>query len=158
MLEDRIHFDEHSSVSADLTKVILDRLQCSGVRRDKICWLVAHHMMMGSFENMSEVRKAHWYYHPWFTELIQLFWIDVSGTTPSNFKLYEAIVQDYNTYLDKHPLPPKPLVNGDDVMNSLGIQPGELVGKVLKQLYDAQIEKKVCTRNEALQYLKTFKQ
>lgn len=158
MTDERIRFDEHATVSSDITKKILDRLQCPGSRRDKICWLIAHHMMMGSFADMSDVRKAHWYYHPWFTELLQLFWLDVSGTTPSNFDLYEEIVSDYNTYLDEHPLPPKPLLNGEDVMAALGLQPGEKVGEVLKLLYDAQLEKKIRSKAEAQAFLETLKQ
>lgn len=150
---DRIRFDEHASVSASLAAEALKRLRCPSKRIEKITWLVEHHMMMGSFEDMNDTRKAHWYYHPWFVELLQLFHIDIAGTEPSNYDLYDSIIADYNAFLDSHPLPPKPLVSGDDVMERSGLQPGPRVGEILKKLYDAQIKGDISGKSEALAYL-----
>lgn len=157
--KERIRFDEHASISADLTKEVLSRLQVPSVRRDKICWLIRHHMMMGAFhdpkgkQEMTEERKAHWYYHPYFPELLQLFWLDIAGTDPSVFSLYEKIEKNYHRFLDSHPRPPKPLLTGEDVMEILGIGPGERVGEILKGLYEMQIRKEVTTKGEARQYV-----
>ncbi|MDD3896740.1 MAG: CCA tRNA nucleotidyltransferase [Candidatus Peribacteraceae bacterium] len=153
--DDRIHFNEHASVGGKLTKELLDRLQCPAKRRDKIAWLVRHHMMMSTFMEVDNERKAHWYYHPWFTELLQLFWLDIAGTNPSDFTLYEKIIADYNEFLDSHPLPPKPLLDGSDVMELLGMPPGERVGEILQLLYDAQVRKEVTTKSEAREFLRT---
>lgn len=152
--DDRIHFNEHASVGADIAKDLLDRLQCPGKRRDKICWLVDHHMMMGTFFKIDDSRKAHWYYHPWFTELLQLFWLDCAGTSNPDFSFYERIIADYNQFLDSNPRPKKPLLNGDDVMEVLGLPPGERVGEILKALTDAQNSKEVTTKQEAVDFLK----
>ena len=150
---DRIRFNEHAPVGEDITKKILDRLQCPTARREKICWLVGHHMTMGTFTKLEEQRKAHWYYHPWFLELLQLFWLDIAGSDPSNFALYEEIIADYNTYLDAHPRPPKPLLDGNDVMRILGIHPGEKVGAVLQKLNTLQLSKEIETKSEAKKWL-----
>jgi len=151
--EDRIHFNEHASVGAVMTRQALDRLQCPGSRRDKIAWLVEHHMMMGTFGKLNDERKAHWYYHPWFVELLQLFWLDVAGTHDRDFAFYESIVADYTTFLDEHPRPPKPILSGAEAMEQLGIGPGEDLGRLLKQLYDAQLAGTLKTRREALDFL-----
>jgi len=153
--DDRIHFNEHAPVGGDLSKAVLDRLQCPANRRDKIVWLVKHHMTMGTFGDLDDERKGHWYYHPWFTELLQIFWLDIAGTEPSDFGLYESIIADYNQFLDSHPLPPKPLLSGNEIMEILGLHPGEKVGEILKKLYKAQLEKKITTKKEALEYLKS---
>ena len=150
--EDRIHFNEHAPVGETITRTILDRMQCPVKRKDKICWLVGHHMMMGTFENIDDERKAHWYYHPWFIELLQLFWLDIAGTGKQRFELYESIVNDYNHFLDRNPRPEKALISGEEVMEILGIQPGAKVGEILKSLHDAQIAKKVNTKKEARQF------
>lgn len=155
--DDRIHFNEHAPTGGKMTKEVLDRLQCPAKRRDKITWLVEHHMMMGTFDEIDDERKAHWYYHPWFTELLQIFWLDVAGTTPSDFTFYETIVNDYNNFLDSHPLPPKPLLDGNEVMDLLGMQAGEKVGEILKKIYDAQIHKEVTTKKEAEDFLGKLK-
>lgn len=152
-LQERIRFDEHATVSADLAQKVLSRLQMSGKRIEKITWLIKHHMMMGGFKEMTDERKAHWYFHPWFAELLQLFWLDIAGTTPSDFSLYNAILSDYHRFLDAHPRKPKTLLSGEEVMEILGLQPGESVGRVLKQLHDAQIRREVSTKKEAREFV-----
>jgi poly(A) polymerase len=151
---DRIHFNDHASVGADIAADILQRLQCPSKRKEKIRWLVKHHMMMGSFFEMPPERKAHWYYHPWFTELLQVFWLDCAGSTPSDFTLYEKIIDDYNHFLDARPSPEKPLLSGDRVMEILRLQPGEKVGQALQKLHDAQVKGEVKTKKEAEEFLK----
>lgn len=157
--KERIRFDEHASISADATKDALNRLQVPANRREKICWLIRHHMMMGAFhdphgkQEISEERKSHWYYHPFFPELLQLFWLDIAGTDPSDFSFYQAIEKDYHHFLDSHPRPPKPLLTGKDVMEILGIGPGERVGGILKSLYEKQMKKEMTTREEAREWL-----
>lgn len=154
-LQERIRFDHHASVSADLARAALDRLQCTSKRREKICWLIQHHMMMGSFAAMPVERQGHWYYHPWFPELLQVMWLDIAGTDPADFSLYKKIVQLRETFLDSHPRPAKPLLSGEEVMAILGIQPGERVGECLRRLHDAQTQGKVTTKEEAREFVQT---
>ena len=154
--EDRIHFNEHASKGAEIAENVLRRLQCTAKRREKICWLVGHHMMMHTFFEIDDQRKAHWYYHPWFTELLQLMWLDIAGTGMKDFSLYEKIIDDYNRFLDEHPRPKKPLLNGGDIMDILGIQPGEKVGEILRSLHEAQLSQKVTTKKEAEDFIRTL--
>lgn len=155
-LKERIRFDHHATISADLVSGALKRLQCPGKRIEKIDWLVRHHMSM-TFLEMPEERKGHWYFHPWFAELLQIFWLDIAGTTPSEFSLYDKIVADYNRFLDAHPRPAKPLLSGQDVMDILGVGPGEQVGRILKELHQAQMEKKIASKQDAKDFVKRMK-
>ncbi len=152
--EERIKFNEHAKRGGEIASAIFDRLQFSRKRNDKICWIIEHHMMMGTFETLDDSRKAHWYYHPWFIELLQVFWLDIAGTTPSEFDFYESIIKDYNAFLDSNPRPKKALLSGEDIMEALGIEPGVEVGRILKELEKAQVEKTVTTKNEALAFIK----
>ena len=151
--DDRIRFNEHASVGGSLAQKALNRLQCPARQRDKIVWLVKHHMMMGTFRELDDERKGNWYYHPWFIELLQIFWLDIAATTPSDFSFYEEIIADYNRYLDAHPLPPRQLLDGNDVMELLGLPPGEKVGKILHSLYAAQLRGEVSTKEEARAFI-----
>lgn len=151
-LRERIRFDAHASVSGELAKGVLNRLQCPGKRRDKIVWLVRHHMMMRSFGAMEDNRKSHWYYHPWFSELLELFFLDIAGTDPPDYRLYEEIVDDEHRFLNEHPRPPKPLLTGDEIMEILSFKPGEEIGRILRELHEAQLRKEITTKKEA----KTF--
>ncbi len=153
-LDDRIRFNRHAEVSADIARSVLQDLQMSSERSKKIAWLISHHMMMGSFEDLSVERKAHWYFHPWFQELLQLFWIDIAGTQPSDFSLYDNIIQDYNVFLNTHIRPQKPLLSGNAVMRILGTRPGPKVGEALQRLEDAQLQKKISSKKEAEKFLR----
>lgn len=153
-LKERIRFDHHASVSADIATAILQRWQAPKKRVEKIDWLVRHHMSMGTFEDLSEERKAHWYFHEWFQDLLRVFWLDIAGTEPSEFGFYDAIVKDYHDFLDSHPRPPKPFLTGADVMAILGIGPGERVGEILAKLHDAQVKREVTTKAEARAFVK----
>lgn len=155
-IKERIRFDHHASVSADIASNILRRWQAPRKRIEKIDWLIRHHMTMGTFADLSDERKAHWYFHPWFADLLRVFWLDIAGTTPSEFGMYDAIVSDYNAFLDSHPRPPKQLLTGADVMDILGIRPGEEVGEILKKLHDAQVKKDVTTKAEAKEFVAEF--
>ena len=156
-LKERIRFDHHATVSADLSKAILDRLQCSSKRRDKIVWIIEHHMMMGSFASMNDERKAHWYYHPCFPELLELMELDIAGTDPADYSLLDSIRNDYHRFLDSHPRPLKSLLSGDEVMEMLGLQPGEKVGEVLQKLHEAQMSGTITTKKEARTFLASLR-
>jgi len=153
-LKGRIRFDHHATVSAEVAERALRRLQCSGKRIEKIAWLIKHHMMMATFFEIGDERKAHWYFHPWFRDLLRLFELDIAGTDPQNYGMYEGILKDYHAFMDSHPRPPKALVTGSDVMEIMGLQPGEAVGKALKALHDAQIRGDVTSKKDAEQFLR----
>lgn len=156
-VQERIRFDHHAEASADLASAMLKRLQAPSTLVKKIDWLIRHHMMMASFEKLQEERKAHWYFHPWFKELLQLFWLDAAGTDPGNFTLYDWIIDDYDAFLNSHPRPEKPLLTGDEVMRELGIGAGAEVGRILKELHDAQVRKEVTTKKETKEFLRRAK-
>jgi putative nucleotidyltransferase with HDIG domain len=152
-LKERIRFDEHAAVSAELAEKILKGLEASNRRIDKISWLIEHHMMMGAFEEMSNERKAHWYFHQWFPELLQLFWLDIAGTTPADFSLYDRIVKDRNAFLDTHPRPVTPLLDGKEIMELTGLKPGARIGELLDELHDAQVRGDVTNKKEAIAFI-----
>jgi len=154
-LKERIRFDHHATISADIARRVLGGLGISNKRRDKVSWLIEHHMMMGSFFEMPDDRKSHWYFHEWFQDLLRLFWLDIAGTTPSEFDLYDRIVADYQTFLDNHPRPPKALLKGEDVMRLLGLPPGKRVGEILEALHSAQVTKTVTTKKEAEDFVRS---
>ncbi len=155
-LKERIHFDHHATISAKIAVSALTRLQMPKKRIEKISWIIEHHMMMGSFADMNDERKSHWYHHPWFRELVQLLYLDVAGTTPSNFELYESIVKDAEHFVDTHPKPVKTLLTGEEVMEMLKMKPGEEVGKILQQLHDAQIANDITTKKEARAFIESL--
>ncbi len=49
-------------------------------------------------------------------------------------------------------------MTGEDVMEMLGIGPGERVGEILQKLHDAQIRKEVTTKNEAVAFVRALRE
>jgi hypothetical protein len=45
---------------------------------------------------------------------------------------------------------PAPLVNGDDLMRELDLQPGKIIGRLLEALHEAQAMGEISTREQAL--------
>ncbi len=52
------------------------------------------------------------------------------------------------------PRPPRPLLDGREVMEALSLPPGEEVGRLLDRLREAEITGVVRTREEALEFLR----
>lgn len=52
--------------------------------------------------------------------------------------------------------PIKPLLTGHDIMELLSIPPGPLVGEIKRALEEAQLEGKVSTREEAIDFVKNY--
>lgn len=150
--KERIRFDHHASVSADLATKALKRMGFAKSRIEKIDWLIRHHMSM-TFLEMPEERKAHWYFHPWFAELLRIFWLDIAGTTPADYSLFDSILKDYHRFLDAHPRPEKPYLTGHDVMELLGMKPGPEVGRITQLLQDAQVRGEVKSKAEAKEFI-----
>jgi hypothetical protein len=46
---------------------------------------------------------------------------------------------------------PLPILNGDDLMHALNLQPGKIIGELLEALREAQATGKITSREQALQ-------
>ncbi|MBI3619025.1 CCA tRNA nucleotidyltransferase [Candidatus Peregrinibacteria bacterium] len=156
-LKERIRFDHHAQVSAQKAEAALGRLQYPRKRIEKISWMIAHHMMMTAFLEMPESRKAHWYFHPWFNDLVKLMYLDIAGTDPADYSLYDRILNDQQHFLDAHPRPQKPLLSGDEIMRILGIGSGARVGEILSMLHEAQLRGELTTKKEARAFVERLK-
>jgi poly(A) polymerase/tRNA nucleotidyltransferase (CCA-adding enzyme) len=143
----RWRFFGHATVSAELTRELMIRLRFSNEWIDRVTHLIAHHMFdykkelsdraMRRFikrvgaDNINDIimlRKADNLAHGWgrdFEKDIEEFKNRINSQIK---KSYPLTISDL-------------AVNGHDVMNIVGLQPGPKVGKILNQLLDLVIEK-----------------
>lgn len=150
----RIRFDHHIEEGEKIAKDILKRLKFPRKQMQKIIWLAEHHMMMAPLLKMTKARQRHWFLKPWFKDLMELFKADIAGTTPSDYSLYEKIEKKYKEGLKEVPKEPKKLISGEDVMKILGLKPGKRIGQILERIRHLQLEKKIKTKKEALEWVK----
>lgn len=152
--KERIRFDHHCEFSKIHAKNILTRFKQSKKIIDKVSWLVEHHMMMQELVDMNKSRKLHWFHHPNFPELLALFEADAKGTSPTDLSLYNEINSISKQLIQETPTLPKPLLNGNEIMQFLNIPPGPKLAELKTLLLNAQLERTVKTREEAISFLK----
>lgn len=152
-IKERIRFDEHSEISAELAERIMRRLRFSRSDIEHVSWVVKHHFMMEQLLDMPLGRQRRWFLDPRFPDLLLLFYADAAGTTPSDLSLYNKVKTAYEECLKHFPIHPKPLLTGEDVMQTLKLKAGPRIGEILEDLIHLQLEHQVRTREEALRWL-----
>lgn len=153
---DRIHFDGHAELSAQIARNILKRLKFPKAAITKITWLIDHHMTVGFIPEMKRVNQINLFLHPWFEDLMRLHYCDEHGSYPYNLELYDTIMKLYNEFKSQKLLEDhfKPKLNGDEVMKLTGLPPGPAIQELLNLLREAQIEGEVNNKKEAKEFIK----
>ncbi|MFH0838188.1 MAG: CCA tRNA nucleotidyltransferase [Patescibacteria group bacterium] len=153
---DRIHFDGHAQLSAEIARSILTRLKFPKVMITKICWLINHHMTVGFIPKMKRIHQVNLFLHPWFEDLTRLHWCDENGSIPVSLGLYETNMKLYTEFKNEKLLEDhfKPKLNGDEIMKLTGLKPGPRIQELLHALREAQIEGEVKTKKEAKEFIK----
>lgn len=156
-LEERIRFNGHVKKGKEIADRILRRLKFPAQDREEIKWLIEHHMIMQPLVEMNEGKALKWFLNENFLNLMHLFEADAKGTDPTDMSLYNSILKRYRKLTAKVPRKPEPLLNGNDVMKILDVEPGAKVGEVLDELEEKQLSGEIKTRAEALAWLKSLK-
>jgi poly(A) polymerase len=158
---ERIRYDHHKTVGSQMARAAGVRLKMARTELETIAWLVDHHMDLMGLETLREAKRRAYLLDPRFKWLLELHKADASGTVPRDLSLYREVKTFYQKYLalwktEQKSGPPKPLVTGHDLQTELDIEPGPILGNILEQLYEAQLEKKITTKTEALALARTF--
>lgn len=156
-IKERIRFDGHCEVSAEIAQKILNRLRFPKRDIDNIAWLIKHHMMFIPLTEMTAGRRRHWFLQENFLDLMEVFRADAMGAEPQDLSLYNQVMELYRHDLAHVPEKPKPILTGAEIMKELKIKPGKRVGEILAQLLERQLAKKIKTRAKALEWLNQFK-
>lgn len=78
-----------------------------------------------------------------------------AGTERALAELYLEVAAVYRNSI-KPVFEEPPLLNGHALQEVFGLEPGPVFRKILTGLQEAQVEKKVCTREEALSWVDTY--
>jgi len=155
---DAMSFPSHASVGAHIAEDICRRLKFPIVMRNKIIWLVSHHMSANAIIDGPISTRRRFFMHDWFADLIELIRIDEASYEAYDLKYYHVLHDLYEG--DKTILLPglTPFLTGFDVMKELNIKAGPEVKHMLDLAWDAQLEEKVCSKEEALAFLKKYQE
>ena len=144
---ERIRFPRHDAVGARIAEQVVRRLRFSNEQAERIVALVRGHMRIKDFPRMREGKRRRVAAAPEFSELVELLRADCLASH-GDLSVYRWIQQWLQERHAEGPLPPR-LVTGHDLV-ALGLQPGPVFREILEAVYEAQLEGRARTREEAL--------
>ncbi|MBI4249985.1 CCA tRNA nucleotidyltransferase [Candidatus Uhrbacteria bacterium] len=170
---DRIRFDGHDRIGADIAKENLVRLRIQtapeySVDPADVAWLIRHHLLLlnASVEELrNNTIEKYFFRNPVLGHtLLQLVWADstaskqASGT--SSLGTYRTFLKKMESFLRvsraKGAHLPKPVVNGIDIMRTLSIKPGAKIGELLLAVREEQLAGRIKTKRDAIHFLQTL--
>ena len=149
--EDRIRFNGHDRLGAEMTEGILRRLRYSNDVIEAAVGSVERHMQFKDVQKMRTSKLRRFMARPGFDDELELHRVDC---TSSN-----GLLDNYDFLRDKadefasEPLIPERLLDGRDLIDH-GWKPGPELGRLLQEIQDLQLEGELTTREQALQWLK----
>jgi poly(A) polymerase len=147
---DRIRFDGHDEVGTRMTEEICRRFRFSNDDAEQIVALVANHMRFKDVTNMRASTLKRFVRLNAFPEHMELHRVDCLSSNGS-LESYDFVSQFLaNTPADE--VHPPRLLTGDDLLR-LGLAPGPLFREILQEVEDAQLEGRLTTREEALNFV-----
>lgn len=148
---DRIRFDDHVEVGVRITEEICRRLRFSNEDTEQIVSLVANHMRFKDVPNMRDSTRKRFARLPHFEQHLELHRLDCLSSHGS-LSSYD-FVRGFLAETPPEAVHPARLVTGEDLKN-MGFQPGPQFKEILSAVEDAQLEGKIASRREALDFVR----
>jgi poly(A) polymerase len=145
-MADRIRFNNHTEVGADMADAIMKRLKFSRAERHMVISLVRDHLKFIEVRNMRESTLKRFLMMERFEDHLELHRLDCLASH-GDLTSYEFCKEKLTELRAISPPPPK-LITGQDLIE-LGFQPGPLFKEVLTFVEDLQLEGRVQTKGEA---------
>jgi poly(A) polymerase len=148
---DRIRFDGHVEVGTRMAEAIAHRLKFSGEETEQVACLVAQHLR---FKDVFEMRPAtlkRFVRQPHFEEHLELHRMDCLAAH-GKLDAYE-FVRNFLLDTPAEQVRPPRLVNGDD-LKLLGLAPGPGYREILEAVEEAQLEGRLGSREQALEFVR----
>ncbi|MFB0527035.1 MAG: CCA tRNA nucleotidyltransferase [bacterium] len=174
--ERRVRFFGHEEAGTTLVMEIMERLKFSNKAIKIVGKTVEHHMRPGNLSEAPQLtdRAIHRFFRDLSQEGVDTLLLSLADRysyrkilperqrklaleiSQKSIRKHEKTVIKMlrKYYYHKERILPKPLVRGDEIMESLNLPQGPLIGKLLKRVGEAQAGGKLKNKEEALQFLK----
>jgi len=149
---DRIRFNDHDRIGAEMAEAILRRLRFPNEEIDKIALCVREHMRFQFVKEMRPAKLKRMLARDTFPDELELHRIDCASSH-RNLENYEFL-KAKAAELPPDVVKPEPLLNGHDLL-ALGLTPGPMVGQILREIEELQLEERLKSRAEALDFAKS---
>lgn len=150
-IEDRIRFNNHCEVGAQLTEKIGKRLRLANKQIEHIAELVRHHLRFKDVQNMRESTLKRFFRLPNFAHHLELHRLDclASHGKLNNWEFCKQKLSE----LKPQEIKPDPLINGHDLIR-MGYKTGPLFKQILTTTEDAHLEGQIKTHEDALKFVR----
>ena len=151
---DRIRFNNHQNVGADMARMILKRLHASNALTDIVCELTRDHLKFKDVPQMRPSTLKRFLRNPNFDLHLRMHYIDcmASHQNLTLFKLCEQKLKE----LPPEVLKPVALISGDDLI-AAGFKPGPLFKIILESVETEQLEGRLNSKEEAMKLVRSKK-
>jgi putative nucleotidyltransferase with HDIG domain len=148
---DRIRFNNHDVVGAEMTDRVCRRLKFSNEKRKKIVACVAGHMRVMHAKEMRESKLKKLLRVETFPQELELHRVDCLASH-GGLEIYEFLKYQSEN-LPPEVIKPAPLINGRHLIE-LGFTPGPLFKEILTSVEEMQLENQLSTTEQALDWVK----
>ena len=145
-------FHQHPWVGAKITRKILKRLRFPTEDLEVICHLVRHHKRFDSMLTDRGIRRFKALDE--YPRIIEMARADVKARG-GNYTAFNHNMK----YLERADVPEEmlePLLNGKEIMDFTGLNPGPAVGIIRQALLQAQVAGDVTSIPEAVEFIRTY--
>ena len=148
---ERIRFNGHESVGAEMSEEILRRMKYSNEMISDVRVMVANHMKFMHVMDMRISKLKRFMSRDTFAHEMELHRVDCASSN--------GIMENYNFVMKKRdefanqPLIPDPLVKGKDLMD-LGFKPSPEFKKILTAVQNEQLEGRLDSSEEAVAWVR----
>lgn len=149
---DRIRFDDHVAVGVRISEDISRRLRFSNEDTEQIASLIANHMRFKDVPSMKNSTLKRFVRLPRFEQHLELHRLDCLSSHGS-LSSYDW-VQRFLAETPPEAVRPERLLSGEDLKN-MGFRPGPVFKEILDAVEDSQLEGKIGTRDQALDFVRS---
>ncbi len=150
--EDRIRFNGHDKVGAEMAEAITRRLRFSNFQIEQITNMVRRHMQFVNLPQMRTSTLKQFLNEPTIEDELELHHLDclASHGDLSTYEMAKIKLLEFREEDARGAALPQPFLTGQELI-SIGMKPGPAFGWLLREIYDAQLEQRVRSREEAIQ-------
>jgi hypothetical protein len=148
---DRIRFNEHDKMGADMAVKILERLKRPRQLIEAVEGLIGRHIHLANLRKMRQAKLRRWLQDPLFPLHLELHRLDCE----SSHRMLANYAFGYAAWQVERARPPEraPLLTGKDLL-AMGFAPGPQMGEILRVVADARLEGALSTPKEAQAFVR----
>jgi poly(A) polymerase len=158
-----ITYKDHHTVGESMAKEICNRLKFSRALRLSIQWIIHHHHIFDTWDEMRKSRQLFYFDHKDFESLLHVHRADVLGSKPESFTdrphlkaQIQKIQNDfYQAKANKNlPSDTQDFLSGHEIMMLTKLPAGQKIGHIKKTLKQHQLEGEIQTKAQATLWVK----